>query len=74
MGAVRKYHVTHNGYRTIMKLSDADVRLYPDAVLVDESPADEAAETPAETPAETGSKASTPANKGRTAANKSKGS
>ncbi|MDW3849662.1 hypothetical protein NMK34_23900 [Micromonospora sp. BRA006-A] len=49
-----------------MKLSDADVKLYPDAKLVDESPA--------ESPAETGSKASTPANKGRTAANKSKGS
>ncbi|MFE9192055.1 hypothetical protein ACFYL6_20865 [Micromonospora sp. NPDC007208] len=39
MGAVRKYHVTHNGHRTIMRLNEQDVKVYPDAQLVDDEQA-----------------------------------
>ncbi|RAN92656.1 hypothetical protein GAR05_06148 [Micromonospora saelicesensis] len=34
MGAVRKYHVTHNGHKTILRLNEQDVKAYPDAQLV----------------------------------------
>jgi len=36
MGQVRKYRVIHNGYETVMRLNDTDVKLYPGAQLVDE--------------------------------------
>lgn len=57
----RKYRVNHNGYDTVMKLDDTDVKAYPDAVLVDDEVAGEQAE---------GAKKRTPANKARGAANK----
>ncbi|WP_420123202.1 hypothetical protein [Nakamurella sp.] len=66
MGAVRKYHVTHNGHKTIMRLNDTDVKLYPDAELVDET----TTEGDAEPPAATTPKAAT--GKTRTAADKSR--
>lgn len=63
MGQVRKYRVTHNGYETIMRLNDTDVKLYPDAQLVDES-------TPEPEPEpEAGAK---PAAKTRTASDKTR--
>lgn len=38
MGALRKYRVRLNGQDTVVKLSDAEVALYPDAVPVDAAP------------------------------------
>ena len=38
MGPVRKYFVTHNGHRTIMRLNDQDVKAYPGAELVSAAP------------------------------------
>lgn len=58
VGAVRKYHVTHNGHRTIMRLNDQDVKAYPDAELV-EAQADAAAD------GDTAAKSRTAANKAR---------
>lgn len=57
MGPTRKYRVTHNGYPTVMKLDDTDVKAYPDAELVDDEQAEKGS-TPA--------KKRTPANKART--------
>ncbi|MFI2577702.1 hypothetical protein ACH5AJ_36515 [Streptomyces rochei] len=37
MSQVRKYRVTHNGHKTIMRLNDTDVKLYPDAELVEDT-------------------------------------
>lgn len=56
MGAVRKYHVTHNGHRTIMRLNDQDVKAYPDAELV---------EAQADADGDTAAKSRTAANKAR---------
>jgi len=36
VGPVRKYKVNHNGYETVLKLSDEDAKAYPDAQPVDE--------------------------------------
>lgn len=66
MGPIRKYHVTHNGHRTIMKLNDADVKLYPDAEPVDDARTD----TGAQGSEDTAEKGRTAANKRRTPANK----
>jgi hypothetical protein len=38
VGPVRKYKVNKNGYDTILKLNDADAKLYPGAVLVEPEP------------------------------------
>ena len=58
----RRYRVTHNGYDTVMKLDDTDVKAYPDAELVDD---DQAADE-----GDTSAKKRTPANRARGAANK----
>lgn len=63
MGAVRKYHVTHNGHRTIMRLNDTDVKNYPDAELVGDDQADTSSE---------GTEAKSTAGKTRTPADKSR--
>ncbi|MDG4799045.1 hypothetical protein [Micromonospora sp. WMMD980] len=74
MGAVRKYHVTHNGHRTIMRLNDTDVKLYPGAELVDESATAESESAEEPTDAEPESKPATKAaaTKTRTAADKTR--
>ncbi|MGC4891081.1 hypothetical protein [Micromonospora sp. DT227] len=83
MGQVRKYNVVQNGYPTVLKLNDADAKLYPDAELVDDQADADAklypdaelvddqadAEQGSEQPA---GKSRTAANKGRTPANKSR--
>lgn len=57
MGELRKYRVTSNGVRTVLKLTEADAKLYPDAEAVEGSPS----------PAPTARKMRKPANKARTA-------
>lgn len=37
MGELRKYRVKLNGNDTVLKLSDAELKLYPDAVPVDDA-------------------------------------
>ena len=44
MGELRKYNVTLNGNRTVLKLSDAELKLYPDAEPVDDAGTSEPAE------------------------------
>lgn len=62
--ATRRYNVTHNGYKTVMNLNDEDVKLYPDAELVEDQAAAEGDEQ-----AEDAKKRTAP-NKARGAANK----
>lgn len=61
MGELRKYRVTSNGVRTVLKLTEADAKLYPDAELVDAS-----AGEGDPSPAPTARKVRKPANKART--------
>lgn len=59
MGPVRKYEVTVNGYRTVLRLTEADAKAYPGAVPVDKAGASQVSAS------ETSAKARTPANKAR---------
>ncbi|WP_431881569.1 hypothetical protein [Micromonospora chalcea] len=67
MGPVRKYKVNQGGYETVLKLNDADAKLYPGAELVEDVPAEVEGDEPS-------GKSRAAANKGRTPANKSKAS
>lgn len=80
MGDVERYRVTVNGTETVLKLSAKDAKSYEDAVLVDgQSDATEAGDTSdaaddAEDNDTTSEKAAKPANKSRTAQNKTRAS
>jgi hypothetical protein len=62
MGELRKYRVTSNGNRTVLKLTEADAKLYPDSELIDSAPAGEGDPSSATTTR----KARKPLNKART--------
>lgn len=59
VGPVRKYKVTQNGFKTVMKLNDEDAKAYPGAELVDDTVAEPEPE------AEAAAKTRTPADKTR---------
>lgn len=50
MGPVRKYKVNKYGFDTILKLNDADAKLYPRAVLLEPEPAAASPAAPVDEP------------------------
>jgi hypothetical protein len=76
MAEVKRYRVKVNGTETVLKLNAKDAKNYEDATLADEASDDADTEASTESvdegAADTGEKATKPANKARTAQNKSR--